>query len=63
MNRYWYDQRKGHLCTDADLSKPFLCSTEATPLEFNCTEDCFKYLQEQGLDGIINTTLQDGRIC
>jgi hypothetical protein len=62
MNNYWYNQRNGHLCTDKELTRPFLCESEATPLEFDCTEDCFKYLQERGVESIINTTLQDGTI-
>ena len=61
MKDYWYNQRTGHLCTDSKLTHPFLCGAEATPLEFNCTEDCFKYLQEQDIDGKIITVLQNGR--
>ena len=61
MNNYWYNQSNRHLCTDKELKHPFLCETEATPIEFNCTEDCFKYLQERDIDGKIITVLQHGK--
>ena len=61
MNNYWYNQSNRHLCTDEDQKRPFLCETEASPIEFNCTEDCFKYLQEHDFDGKIITVLQHGK--
>ena len=62
MNNYWYDQKKGHLCTDEGLTRPFICAVEATPLTFNSTEECFSYLKEQHIDGKIITVLQHGNI-
>ena len=46
MNKYWYNLETKHLCTDEQMTQPFLCGTEATPLTFNNSTECGEFLKE-----------------
>ena len=54
MKRYYYDV-EGTRClyTRSDLSGPFLCPAEATPLRFNSPEECSEFLEENNFEGIL----------
>ena len=58
MSSYWYDQDSGHLYTDRDMSHPFLCSAEATPLKFKTVSECFEFLNENSFKGSVMYKLQ-----
>ena len=53
MNKYWYNLETKHLCTDEQMTQPFLCSTEATPLTFNNSTECGEFLKENDIEGSV----------
>ena len=57
MKEYWYDTETRYLHTDEEMNKPFLCSTECTPLKFDNVSSCLKFLKEQNFEGSVSYKL------
>ena len=53
MNQYWYNNETKHLYTDKEMTCPFLCSVEATPISFDNTQQCLQFLSENNIDGSV----------
>ena len=53
MKEYWYSLETKHLYADDEMTGPFLCPVEVTPLRFESSAECSEYLQEHGIEGSV----------
>tara|TARA_R110002020_G_scaffold243115_1_gene456613 strand:- start:434 stop:628 length:195 start_codon:yes stop_codon:yes gene_type:complete len=53
MSQYWYNNETKHLYTDKEMTHPFLCPSEVTPIAFDNTQQCLEFLSEQKIEGSV----------